>query len=137
MRERFEDLARRIAKSQLISYSFEDKRLRFQLFHPGSSRLVSFELRTDTLHARSISAEPRRLDCSIELIELGRRLDIRHDRYFPPTEAKLLLIDARDRVTLAYGRRCTEYHWLLNLQGEYPLLSCLVYDLEEIRWEVE
>jgi len=135
--ERFEVLARRIENAQLIAYTFENKQLRFQLYHNDSARLYAFVLPTDTVHGRSVSTTPARMLCSIRLVELQRRLDIRHDRYFPPANSKLLLNDARERINLAYGRRCDEYQWLVNLQGEYTLLSFLVRDLAEIRWEVE
>lgn len=135
--ERFEDLARRIASTQLLSYTFENKQLRFQLYHDDSARLYTFALPTDTVHGRTVSPSPDRSLCSIRIVDLDRRLDIRHDRYFPPSDAKLLITDARERVSLAYGRRCGEYRWLVNLQAEYALLSFLVRDLAEIRWEVE
>jgi hypothetical protein len=135
--ETFEELTQRIENSQLLAYVFESKQLRFQLFHMKSVRLYSFAVPTDTVHGRTVSTTPARSLCSIRLSELERRLDIRHNRYFPPEDPKLLLNDARERITLAYGRRRDEYRWLVNLQGEYPLLSFLVGDLSEIRWEVE
>jgi hypothetical protein len=137
MTPRLEEFIGRLESSQLISYVFENKELRFQLYHPGSGRLVSFFVPTDTIQGRSISSDVRRSTGSIALIELVRRLEIRHDRYFPPTETRLLLADAADRVMLAYGRRVMECRWLLSLRGEYPLLSCLVRDPAEIRWIVE
>jgi hypothetical protein len=137
MTSRLEEFLGRVENSQLLSYVFEDKELRFQIYHPGTKRLVSFFVPTDTVHGRSIVSDARRSTGSIALIELIRRLDIRHDRYFPPTETRLLLADAADRVMLAYGRRCSDCRWLLSLKGEYPLLSCLVRDPDEIRWTVE
>jgi hypothetical protein len=137
MNPRLEDFLCRLESAQLISYVFENKELRFQLYHPGTGRLVWFFVPTDTIQGRSISSDVRRSTGSITLIELVRRLEIRHDRYFPPTESRLLLADAADRVMLAYGRRVMDCHWLLSLRGEYPLLSCLVRDLAEIRWTVE
>jgi hypothetical protein len=135
--ERFEQLALRLANLQLVSYVFESKQLRFQLFHLDSARLYSFTLPTDTVHGRTISPLPARSMCSISLVDLERRLDIRHDRYYPPGDAKMILEDAREQITLAYGRRRDEHRWLVNLQGEYTLLSFLVRDLSEIRWHVE
>ena len=134
MTSRLEDFIGLVEDSQLISYVFEDRELRFQLFHPGTGRLVSFFIPTDTVQGRSISTDPRRSTGSIALIELARRLDIRHDRYLPPAETRLLLADAADRVMLAYGRRVADCRWLLSFRGEYPLLSCLVRDPEETRW---
>jgi hypothetical protein len=137
MPARLEEFFGRLESSQLISYVFENKELRFQLYHPGTGRLVSFFVPTDTIQGRSISSDVRRSTGSISLIELVRRLEIRHDRYIPPSEYKLLLADAADRVMLAYGRRVMDCQWLLSLRGEYPLLSCLVRDPAEIRWTVE
>jgi hypothetical protein len=137
MTPRLEEFLVRVENSQLISYVFENKELRFQLYHPGTRRLVSVFVPTDTVHGRSITADVERSTGSIALIELVRRLDIRHDRYIPPTERRLLLADAADRVMLAYGRRIADCRWLLSLRGEYPLLSCLVRDPAEIRWTLE
>ncbi len=133
----FERLADTLGKVQLLSYTFESKALRFQLFHAGSSRIYSFNLPTDTVHGRTLVREASQAACAIERIALDRRLDIRHERYFPPADSKLLLADARDRVMLAYGRRCSEYRWLVNIRGEYPLLSFLARDLGEIGWDEE
>jgi hypothetical protein len=134
---KFEELAQVIENSLLISYVFENKQLRFQLFHLDSSRLYSFSMPSDTVHGRSVSGDRLRSTCSIRLIDLRKRLETRYDRYFPPADSRQILCDARDRVTLAYGRRCVEHRWLINLQGDYPLLTCLVRELDEIEWEVE
>ncbi len=131
------ELVRKIEDSQLISYTFENKQVRFQLFHPGSAKLYSFSAPSDTVHGRSVTADPVRATCSIRLIDLQKRLDIKHERYFPPGDSKLVLTDAQERVTLAYGRRCAEHRWLFSLQGNYPLLSFLMLDLAQVDWEVE
>ena len=75
--------------------------------------------------------------CSVELIDLESRLEVRHERYFPPTGTANILEDAKSRVMLAYGRRRSEARWLMVLQGEYPLLCCLVRDLDEVQWVEE
>jgi hypothetical protein len=137
MTPRLEEFIGRVKNSQLIGYVFENKELRFQLYHSGTERLVSFFVPTDTVQGRSVATDVKRSTGSIALIELGQRLAIRHDRYIPPTETRLLLADAADRVMLAYGRRFTDCRWLLSLRGDYPLLSCLVREPEEIRWTVE
>jgi hypothetical protein len=134
---KFLEIAAFLERSQLVHYRFENKQLYFQLFHEGSARLYTFHVTTDTVHGRSIVAESSRSDCSMLLIDLGQRLEVKHGRYFPPTDSKQILQDARDRVTLAYGRRSNEHRWLLNLEGEYPLLSFLVQNLDEIQWEIE
>jgi hypothetical protein len=121
--ENFEELTQRIENSQLLAYVFESKQLRFQLYHMKSARLYSFSAPTDTVHGRTVSSTITRSTCSIRLVDLE--------------DAKLLLNDAKERITLAYGRRRDDYRWLVNLQGEYTLLSFLVGDLSEIRWEVE
>jgi hypothetical protein len=123
--------------SLLISYSFESKELRFQIFHEGEGRLLIFEVPTDSVHGRSITPDPKRSTCRIELVELGEKLAVRDGRYHPPTSTAQFLDHARGRLTLAYGRRATEYPWLLRLQGQYPLLACLVHDPGDIRWTVE
>jgi hypothetical protein len=123
--------------SLLISYSFESKELRFQLFHAGEEKLLIFEVPTDSVHGRSISPDPRRSSCRIELVELGEKLEILDGRYHPRGSTAQFLEDARSRLTLAYGRRASEYRWLLRLQGKYPLLACLVHDPADIRWTAE
>jgi hypothetical protein len=135
--QRFEDIARMIEDSRLVSYTFENKLLRFQLFHPETSRLYTFTTPTDTVHGRTITSETSRSSCKIRLIDLKQRLRINHDRYFPPADSPSLLRDARERVTLAYGRRSVEHRWLLNLEGEYPLLSCLLLDTAMIAWDIQ
>jgi hypothetical protein len=123
--------------SLLISYSFESKELRFQLFHEGEGKLLVFEVPTDSVHGRSISPDPRRSTCRIELVDLAETLTIRDGRYHPPGQPAVFLDHARSRLTLAYGRLASDYPWLLRLQGQYPLLVCLVHDPADIRWIAE
>src|SRR4051794_39625843 len=72
MSSRLVELLGRVEHSQLITYVFEDKELRFQLYLPETGRLVTFFVPTDTVQGRSISADARRSTGSISLIELAR-----------------------------------------------------------------
>jgi len=134
---RLDDLIARSGGSQLISYTFESKELRFQLFHGGEAKLLVFQLPTDTVHGRTIAPDPRRSTCRLELIDLATKLDVRDGRYIPPADPALFLEHARDRVILAYGRRASEARWLLSLQGGYVLLACLINDPGDVQWTEE
>lgn len=135
--QRFEDLIARSRGSRLISYVFESKELRFQLFHEGEGHLLSVALPTDTVHGRTVASDPARSTCRIELIDLAQYLPVLDGRYAPPPDPGLFVEHARTRLTLAYGRRTSDCRWLLGLRGKYPLLACLVNDPAEIRWTVE
>jgi hypothetical protein len=121
-------------ESQLISYSFESKELRFQLFHSAASGLLTFFVPTDTVYGRTVSADPKRSVCRIALFDLARDLPIKSGRYTPPEATQKLFDHARDRLTLAYGRRATDCRWLFSLKNDITLLACLVQDLPDIRW---
>ncbi len=127
------DLVASSEKSQLISYSFESKSLKFQLYH-ATAGLIHFHIPTDTVHGRTVPSDPRRSTCRIDLHDLEQSLLIQGGRYMPPTEPGQFLNHAKIRMTLAYGRRASEHRWLLVLNGEYPLLACLVGDLNAIEW---
>ena len=125
------------AGSRLIGYHFESKSLTVQLFHDAIGHLLLFAIPTDTVHGRSASSDPARSTCRIELISLESALLVRDGRYVPPTETDQFRDHARGRLTLAYGRRASEFRWLFRLSGAYPLLACLIRDPGEIRWTVE
>ena len=103
----------------------------------GGPYVIAVEVPTDTVHGRSIPSDPKRSNCRIDLVDLEEKLAIHDGRYHPPTSPAQFLDHARSRLTLAYGRRTSEYPWLLRLQGQYPLLACLVHDPAEIRWTFE
>ena len=130
------DLVAGSENSQLIGYSFENKSLGLQLFH-ATAGLVHFQIPTDTVHGRSVPTDRRRATCRIDLIDLGKTLSVVEGRYAPPTDLARFLRHAQTRTTLAYGRRASEYRWLLLVKGDYPLLACLVGDLTEIEWTTE
>jgi hypothetical protein len=121
-------------ESQLISYSFESKERRFQLFHSATAGLLTFFVPTDTVYGRTVSADPKRSVCRIALFDLARDLPIKAGRYTPPEATQKLFDHARDRLTLAYGRRASDCRWLLSLKNDITLLACLVLDLTDIRW---
>ena len=122
--------------SHLIAYAFESKELTFQLYHPTNG-VIQFHIPTDTVHGRTVPSDPKRSRCRLDLVDLGKALAIVEGRYAPPTDIKRFLKHARDRTTIAYGRRASEYGYLLLLKGQYPLLACLVADPAKIEWTTE
>ncbi len=132
-----DELIARSAGARLISYTFESKELRFQLYLEGDGQLLAVAVPTDTVHGRTVSTSPERSTCKIELFDLARYLPSLGGRYVPAPDPALFVDHARDRLTLAFGRRTSEFRYLLNLRGKYPLLACLVGDLADIRWSVE
>ena len=133
-----ESLFRESVDSLLISYTFESKELRFQLFHSGVGGLITFHVATDTVLGRSVSSDPSRATCRLEVIDLASRLAIRDGRYIPSTTPSALLGDARDRLGLAHGRRASEAKALLVVRGrETPRLACLVATPSDIHWTIE
>jgi hypothetical protein len=127
----------RSAVARLISYTFESKELRFQLYLESEGKLLALALPTDTVHGRTVDPAGDRATCRIEVFDLSRYVPTLQGRYVPPPDQALFLEHARDRLSLAYGRRVTDCSYLLLLRGKYPLLACLVRDLSEIRWSVE
>jgi hypothetical protein len=123
--------------SQLLSYTFESKELRFLIFHDAEEGIFEFHVPTDTVHGRTVSADPRRSTCRVELIDLQERLAVESGRYLAPGDTNTMLDQARDRIGMAYGRRTSQWRWLLLIKGEIPLLACLVRDLADIRWSHE
>jgi hypothetical protein len=132
-----DELIARSSGARLISYAFESKELRFQLFLEKRGQLVAVVVPTDTVHGRTVPVEPDRATCRIELFDLARYVPVLRGRYAPPPDLDLFVGHARDRISLCYGRRADEFRHLLLLRGKYPLLACLVRDLGDIRWSVE
>lgn len=132
-----DEVIARSVGARLISYTFESKELRFQLYLEGDGHLLAVAVRTDTVHGRSVSADPERSRCRIEVLELARYLPTLRGRYAPAPDVERFVDLARDRLTLALGRRASEFRHLLLLRGQYPLLACLVAERGDIRWSVE
>jgi hypothetical protein len=132
-----DEVIARSSGARLISYTFESKELRFQLYLERDGTLLSMAVPADTVHGRTISPDGGRSNCRLEVFDLSRYLPTHNGRYVPPPDSALFLDHARDRLSLAYGRRITDCRHLLVLRGRYPLLACLVRDLAEIRWSVE
>jgi hypothetical protein len=132
-----DEVIARSAGARLISYTFESKELRFQLYLEAEGHLLAVALPTDTVHGRTVAPDKERSTCKIEVFDLSRYLPTLQGRYVPPPDPNLFVDHAHDRLSLAYGRRITDCRHLLLLRGKYPLLACLVRDLSEIRWSVE
>lgn len=132
-----DEVIARSAGARLISYTFESKELRFQLYLEGGGQLLAVAVPTDTVHGRTVAPASDRSTCRIEVMELVRYLPNLRGRYVPTPDIALFEDHARTRLSLAYGRRTEDCRYLLALRGKYPLLACLVRDLAEIRWTVE
>jgi hypothetical protein len=132
-----DEVIARSAGARLISYTFESKELRFQLYLETEGKLLAVALPTDTVHGRTVDPSGGRATCRIELFDLCRYVPTLEGRYVPPPDPNLFLDHARDRLSLAYGRRVTDCRHMILLRGKYPLLAFLVRDLSEIRWSVE
>lgn len=132
-----DDVIARSEGARLISYAFESKTLNFQLYLEGDGHLLAVSVPTDTVHGRTVTADPERSKCRIEVFDVARYLPALGGRYVPAPDPAVFVDHARDRLTLALGRRTTDCRYLLSLRGKYPLLACLVRDLSEIRWSVE
>ncbi len=132
-----DEVIARAAGARLISYTFESKELRIQLYLEGDGKLLAVALPTDTVHGRTVDPTGERATCRIEVFDLARYVPTLEGRYVPPPDPALFVDHARDRLSLCYGRRTADCRHLLLLRGKYPLLACLVRDLSEIRWSVD
>ena len=53
----------RSAGARLISYTFESKELRFQLYLEGDGQLLAVSVPTDTVHGRTVAPAADRSTC--------------------------------------------------------------------------
>lgn len=134
MQMRLDELINQSEGSQLISYTFEERGVRFQLFHEGFAVLLSVVARTDTVYGRSVPTDSKRARCRIVLTDLESRLFIKDGRYIPSIETEVAVAESRAHLNLAYGRRASETRWMFTLRGEYDLLCFLLRDLADLQW---
>jgi hypothetical protein len=137
MRVRLDELIATSENSQLISYAFENRSVRFQLYHEGLAALLTVEARTDTVYGRSIPLDERRARCRIAIADLADLLFIQDGHYIPSTETEVALSESDRHLNLAYGRKTEDARWILWLKGRYDLLCFLLRDLADLQWTLD
>src|SRR6478735_120004 len=95
-----DELIARSAGARLISYTFENKELRFQLYLEGAGQLLAVAVPTDTVHGRTVPTDRDRAACKIEVLDVPRYLPTLGGRYAPAHDPALFIDHSRDRLTL-------------------------------------
>ncbi|MDX2039525.1 MAG: hypothetical protein SFX72_22995 [Isosphaeraceae bacterium] len=131
-----DDLLADSIDSQLISYSFESREIRFQLFNARLGTLFTIEARTDTVYGRSVPSDDRAL-CRMVVGDVARALSVRDGVFQAPSDPAAAREQTLRGLHLAHGRRPEDARWMITLVGDYILLCFLVRDLSEIRWTTE
>lgn len=73
----------------------------------------------------------------LELTELPKHLASCHGYFVPHSDFGQMMREVRHGLSLAYGRKTSEFPWMLMVRGGAPIVACLVADLSAIRWVFE
>jgi hypothetical protein len=65
-------------------------------------------------------------------VNLNEVLETSHDYYVPNSNFGAMMKEVRSGTSLAYGKKCSQFKWLLSITGYSRLLSCLVEDPDRI-----
>lgn len=67
-----------------------------------------------------------------KIYELTREVEISNGIYVAPKDIPTLSLHARLGISLAYGKRASEFKYLACLLSSVPLISCLIKDVIEV-----
>ncbi|AFZ26570.1 hypothetical protein Cylst_4491 [Cylindrospermum stagnale PCC 7417] len=70
-------------------------------------------------------------------MELNSLLNIENEFYVPNSNFGKMMKEVNGGASLAYGRKCSDVKWLLNVIGYSRLISCLISNLENVSWGVK
>jgi hypothetical protein len=130
---KIDDLIAKSGDSKLISYDFSDGILSIYLDLDEIDDLVVIKVITNSVYGEQLSRKDDVLmTCRVELIELNETLCKINDYYVPSSNFGIMMKEVRSGASLAYGKKCSQSRWLLNVTGYSRLLSCLVEDLDKV-----
>jgi hypothetical protein len=133
----FHQLIAKTGDSQLIGCRFQNgiATLELELYDVDSTVQINlptrfiFAEKLDFTHPDDIS-----LICRLEIIELGIFLHTQHGYYMPPADFADVMKQTRRGLSLAYGQKQSEAKWLVNAIGYDRLFSCLLKEINDVRW---
>lgn len=67
-----------------------------------------------------------------KIYELVKEIEISSGIYVAPKDIPTLSLHARLGISLAYGKRATEFKYLACLLSSLPLISCLIKDVIDV-----
>jgi hypothetical protein len=133
----FEELVASSNNSQLLGYEFADGILILHLEIDELDGIYAINIPTNYVNGEQLSENHDLRSCHLDLIELSEILDVYGGVYVPNANFEIMMSEVQCGVSLAYGHPCTETKWLLSAMGHSRLLSCLISDLELVRWYFE
>ena len=135
--ETFEELVSRSGDSQLIGYRFESGIATLELELDHDSSTVQIDLPTKLVFAQTLDFTDDNdigLLCRLEIVELTPLLRTLHGYYMPPAAFADVMKETRRGLSLAYGQKQNEVKWLVNVIGYDRLFSCLLGEINDVRW---
>lgn len=134
-----EELVAYSGDSQLKSYRFQNgiATLELELDHDGST--VQIDLPTKLVFTQTLDFTDDNdigLLCRLEIVELAPLLRTQRGYYMPPTAFADVMKETQRGLSLAYGQKQSEVEWLVNVIGYDRLFSCLLGEINDVRWAV-
>lgn len=134
----FEELITSSAHSKLLGYEFADGILTLHLEIDELDGIYVINIPTNYVYGENLSSESHDLrSCHLDLIDLSEILDVYGGVYVPNANFEIMMSEVQCGVSFAYGQTCAEAKWLLSAIGYSRILSCLISDLEHVRWYFE
>lgn len=136
---RFEELIAHSENSRLLGYEFADGVLNIHLEIDELDGLYVISIPTNFVYGEKLSLERDDLRlCRLDLLELREILDVDAGGvYIPNSNFEIMMNEVQCGASLAYGENCLQAKWLLSAIGYSRLLSCLITDLDHVRWYFE
>ncbi|AFZ28408.1 hypothetical protein Cylst_6641 (plasmid) [Cylindrospermum stagnale PCC 7417] len=133
----FKELVARSGDSQLVEYQFSNGLLTIHMEIDDLDESVIINVSTQLVYGEKIPSDYDILKtCRLELVELNSILNIEHEFYVPNFNFGKMMKEVNCGASLAYGRKCSDAKWLLNVIGYSRLISCIISNLEEVSWQV-
>jgi len=115
---------------ELTSYTYSDGILNLVIEHYYYDEIIELYIKTDAVTTSSFEINV----CHLELIELEEALYLDDKGFFvPPSDPSLLMEDVMNSYHLAYGKKASEYKFLLSLKGYTNLISCLLRSKDDVK----
>ena len=132
----FQEIVAMSGDSTVMSCKFEKGILEIALELYEDDDVVTIYIPTEIIRVDETDflKASRRRGCLMELKEIQEHLASCHGYCVPSSDFGRMMREVRSGLFLAYGRKASEFPWLLSVRQNLPLIACLVADVGAIQW---
>lgn len=132
-----QQLINKSGDSKLLNYEYQSGILKFTLEMDELDCDITIEIITNTLKTEPIKGENKILQtCRLELTDLATVLQAENNVFVPHKDFGRFMQEIKSNVYLGYGYKTKAKVWLFSIVGYQRLISCIVEDLNSIRWTI-